>query len=122
MDAYDFCQQLAATTAADYDCCRCGACCLPGLATAGYVLLEAEEIGRLQARQLPLVTAADGRVRLGTRPQEGRGGPCACVAFEGAAGFSCRCLIYEDRPRRCREFEMGSAACRLARLRAGLPL
>jgi Fe-S-cluster containining protein len=119
MDLKELCQQLALTAAAEYDCRRCGACCLPGLETAGYVLLEPEEATRLRTLGLPVVTAPP---RLGARPHQGPGGPSACVAFEGAPGFPCGCSIYEERPQKCRDFEVGSAACRLARLRAGLPI
>jgi Fe-S-cluster containining protein len=122
MDAVEFCQHLARAADVEYDCRRCGACCLPGLETAGYVLLEPGEEVRLRARRLPLVMVPDGPTRLGTRSHEGPGGPSACIAFEGVPGFPCSCSIYDERPQKCRDFEAGSAACRLARLRAGLPV
>jgi hypothetical protein len=122
MDTEELCRRLASAGAAEYDCRRCGACCLPGLPTPGYVLLGLGEEARLQARGLPVVAVADGGRRLGTRPHDGPGGPVACAAFDGAPGFPCCCTAYEDRPEKCREFEVGSAACRLARLRAGLPV
>jgi hypothetical protein len=120
MDAEDLCRLLASAGAAEYDCRRCGACCLPGLQAPGYVLLGPEEEGRLRARGLPVVAGPDGVRRLGTRPHDGPGGPAACAAFEGAPGFACGCTAYDERPGKCREFEVGSAACRLARLRVGL--
>src|SRR5258708_6281154 len=120
MDQERLSQLLAATTEADYDCRRCGACCLsPGKET-GYVAVTAEEGNRLRALALPLVTHDGGKVFLGTETYDGPGGARACVGFVGAPGFPCSCTIYEDRPAKCREFEMGSAACRTARLRAGL--
>jgi hypothetical protein len=122
MDARELCHRLAAAGEAAYDCRRCGACCLPGLDAPGYVLLGPGEDARLRARGLPVVSAPGGELRLGTRPHDGPGGPAACAAFEGAPGFPCGCAAYDDRPGKCREFEVGSAACRLARLRAGLPV
>jgi Fe-S-cluster containining protein len=38
-----------------------------------------------------------------------------CAAFEGNAGSTCSCSIYEARPSACRQFEVGSIACREAR-------
>jgi Fe-S-cluster containining protein len=113
---------LAATTAAQYDCRRCGACCLSPDGDAGYVVLAAEEAERLRRLALPVVTTPRGEPCLATVPHDGPGRGRACVALEGAAWFGCACAIYEDRPARCWQFEMGSALCRQARLRVGLPL
>jgi uncharacterized protein len=113
---------LAASTPVDYDCRRCGACCLSLATDEGYVVLSAADTDRLARLSLPIVVDADGPARLGTIPYEGPGSGNACVAFEGAPRFPCHCSIYADRPLRCREFEMGSFACRSARLRVGLPI
>lgn len=120
MNVLDLTQQLAATTGADYDCCRCGACCLSQRPEPGYVELTAVEAERL-AVSLPLVQVANKHF-LGTEPYDGPGGVHACIGFSGAPGFPCACHIYDDRPQKCRDFEMGSAACRTARLHAGLPI
>jgi Fe-S-cluster containining protein len=122
MNLEELCRVLAATTAAEYDCRFCGACCLPQEEGAGYVLLEAEDAGRVRRLRLPVVTDVRGQLRLETQPNEGPGGPRRCVALDGVVGWGCGCTIYEDRPGRCRAFEMGSAACRVARVRAGLPI
>ena len=122
MDAGELCRLLAAAGEGDYDCRRCGACCLSAGDGPGYVLLTAGEAGRLRTLGLPVVTIPEGACRLGTSPYHGPGGTAACAAFEGAPGFPCRCTIYDDRPCRCRDFDAGSAACRTARLRAGLPV
>jgi Fe-S-cluster containining protein len=122
MNVSDLARAMAATTTADYDCRRCGACCLSAAAEPDYVELTAEEATSLRARALPVISDSTGKVRLGAEPFDGPGGASACVGFEGAPGFPCACTIYEHRPQKCREFEMGSAACRAARLRAGLPI
>jgi uncharacterized protein len=122
MHGDELARRMAATTDADYDCQRCGACCLSQFREPGYVELTAHEAGRLRAHALPMVSETGGRMRLGTEPFDGPGGVSACVGFSGAPGFPCACTIYEDRPAKCRDFEMGSAACRTARLRAGLPI
>jgi len=38
-----------------------------------------------------------------------------CVALEGAVGVHCACRIYDNRPRACRAFVLGSADCLLQR-------
>lgn len=121
MNAEELCSRLAATAGADYDCRRCGACCLAAVATDGYVALADDEAARLRALALPVVSMKE-MLYLGTQEYDGPGGGCACVAFDGAPGFPSGCVIYEDRPEKCRQFEMGSVACRRARLRVGLPV
>lgn len=117
MEAWELCVRLAETSAAEYDCRLCGACCLSPYTGPGYVeLADAEEEARLRRLGLPVVMNPVGRPCLGTRSDG------ACVAFEGVAGSPSACRVYEDRPRQCREFEMGSARCRLARLQAGLAI
>jgi Fe-S-cluster containining protein len=113
---------IGASAGAEYDCRRCGACCLTSAPAPGYVLLTDAEAERLGMMSLPVVRDAAGQLRLGTTSHDAPGGTDACVGFEGAPGFPCTCTIYEARPARCRDFEMGSEACRTARLRAGLPI
>jgi Fe-S-cluster containining protein len=43
-----------------------------------------------------------------------------CAAFQGNAGSTCSCGIYEGRPSACRQFEVGSHACREARRLIGI--
>lgn len=44
-----------------------------------------------------------------------------CLALCGTIGQAVRCVIYDERPDPCREFEAGSPACLRARRRHGLP-
>lgn len=122
MNARELSQVLASTVGVEYDCRRCGACCLASTPRPGYVVLSGGESARMRALGLPVVSDPVQGECLGTEPYDGPGGAAACAAFLGAPGFPCSCSIYADRPARCRDFEAGSAACRLARLRAGLPL
>jgi Fe-S-cluster containining protein len=122
MDIGDLARTLAATTGVDYDCRRCGACCLSPAPLPGYVELTATEARHFRLRSLPVVAGPNGSEYLGTEPYDGPGGSRACIGFEGAPGFPCACRIYAERPAKCCDFEMGSAACRAARLRAGLPI
>lgn len=121
MNAQELCQRLTETAPADYDCRRCGACCLSQRQEPGYVELTATEVDQFRVLSLPLVTVL-GRDYLATAPYDGPGGASACIGLTGAPGFPCSCKLYDERPQKCRDFEMGSAACRTARLRAGLPI
>jgi Fe-S-cluster containining protein len=115
-------------TTVSYDCCQCGACCSSPWEGAGYVRLYDLDLSRLQSRDLPVVyleQPGDGDqvetlTLLGTRLDDQ--GFRVCAAFRGSVGQACACTIYADRPSLCRQFEAGSALCRHARLKAGLPL
>jgi Fe-S-cluster containining protein len=43
-----------------------------------------------------------------------------CAALQGEARY--HCVIYDDRPKTCRDFTLGSAHCLTARRRVGLSL
>jgi Fe-S-cluster containining protein len=43
-----------------------------------------------------------------------------CAALEGDGRY--QCAIYEDRPKTCRDFTLGSEHCLTARRRVGLSL
>jgi hypothetical protein len=105
----------------EYDCQQCGACCVDYFGTEGYIQLDAGEPGRMRRFGLPVVSW-NGQTLLGTRPHSGPGGETCCAAFVGQVGGACACAIHPDRPRACREFEVGSPGCRFARQEAGLPV
>ena len=97
------------------DCQTCGACC-----RAAYHSVEV-------ARRDPAVKAQpDYIVDRGTYLEIRRNGDrCAAlhggeVAGEKQTRF--HCVIYDDRPRTCREFTVGSEHCLTARRRVGLSL
>ncbi len=106
---------------AGYDCQQCGACCVFAFGEEGYVSLSRVEAKRARRRGLPVVEDS-GCGFLGTRPHDGPAGDSICVAFTGAVGGACACTIYPQRPKKCRQFEAGSRACRKARRAAGLPV
>ena len=97
------------------DCQTCGACC-----RAAYHSVEV-------SRRDPVVKAQPALiVDRGSYLEIRRNGD-RCAALEGGAvehGTTTRfrCTIYEDRPRTCREFTLGSAHCLTARRRVGLSL
>lgn len=109
---------------ADYDCQRCGACCVQLGPYDGnaYVYLDHDEAGQMRSLGLPVVRTAMGGSCLRAAPHGGAGGRPACVAFVGKLAVRCRCSVYDDRPSVCQEFEVGGVLCRDARELAGLPV
>jgi putative zinc- or iron-chelating protein len=97
------------------DCQTCGACC-----RAAYHSVEV-------ARRDPAVKAhPEMIVDRGSYLEVRRAGD-RCAALEGGLlerGTTTRyhCSIYDDRPRTCRDFTLGSAHCLTARRRVGLSL
>jgi Fe-S-cluster containining protein len=101
--------------ASSVDCQTCGACC-----RAAYHSVEV-------SRRDPAVKAQpDYIVDRGTYLEIKRSGD-RCAALHGGEivdGKQKRfqCVIYDDRPRTCREFTLGSEHCLTARRRVGLSL
>ena len=97
------------------DCQTCGACC-----RAAYHSVEV-------SRRDPVVKAQPALiVDRGSYLEIRRNGD-RCAALVGGAvehGTTTRyhCAIYDDRPRTCRDFTLGSAHCLTARRRVGLSL
>lgn len=97
------------------DCQTCGACC-----RAAYHSVEV-------SRRDPVVKAQPSYIEdRGTYLEIRRKGD-RCSALEGGVlvdGKHTRfaCVIYDDRPRTCREFTLGSEHCLTARRRVGLSL
>jgi Putative zinc- or iron-chelating domain len=94
------------------DCQDCGACC-----RAAYHSVEV-------SRRDPAVRAqplfiVDRGAYLEIRREGDR---CAALAGGTPAEPRYRCVIYDDRPRTCRDFTLGSDHCLTARRRVGLSL
>jgi hypothetical protein len=97
------------------DCQTCGACC-----RAAYHSVEV-------SRRDPVVKAQPSMIVDRGDYLELRRDGDRCAALEGGAiehGTTTRyrCAIYDDRPRTCRDFTLGSAHCLTARRRVGLSL
>jgi hypothetical protein len=97
------------------DCQTCGACC-----RAAYHSVEV-------ARRDPAVKAHPELIVDRGRYLEVLRNGDRCAALEGGRlehGTTTRyhCTIYDDRPRTCRDFTLGSAHCLTARRRVGLSL
>jgi hypothetical protein len=97
------------------DCQTCGACC-----RAAYHAVEVSRRDPVVARRPDHVVAIAGRLEL-----RRAGDPCAALTggeVRGATTTRYACAIYDDRPRTCRDFTLGSEHCLTARRRVGLSL
>lgn len=91
-------------------CEDCGACC-----REAFHVVELGARDPFRRRHPALVDREDGRFVL-RRAATGR---CPCLDGDGAE-TDYRCTVYDDRPRTCRDFTLGSANCCEARRRVGL--
>jgi hypothetical protein len=90
------------------DCQDCGACC-----RAAYHSVEVKRRDPVVKKQPSFI------VDRGTYLEIRRDGD-RCAALQGTARY--HCVIYDDRPKTCRDFTLGSAHCLTARRRVGLSL
>jgi len=110
-DAWPACERYEAAL----DCQTCGACC-----REAYHSVEVKRRDPVIKKQPTYVV--DRVTYLEVKRDGDR-----CAALHGGvveAGRTTRfhCVIYDDRPRTCREFTLGSAHCLTARRRVGLSL
>jgi hypothetical protein len=97
------------------DCQACGACC-----RAAYHSVEVSRRDPVVARHPGLIVDRGHYVELARA-----GDRCAALHGGDLAGETTTryaCAIYDDRPRTCREFTLGSGHCLTARRRVGLSL
>jgi hypothetical protein len=110
-DAWSACERFEAAL----DCQTCGACC-----RAAYHSVEVSRRDPVVKKQPTYVIDRTTYLEIARS-----GDRCAALAGgepEGERVSRFRCVIYDDRPRTCREFTLGSAHCLTARRRVGLSL
>ena len=92
------------------DCRSCAACCGPAF--------DCVDVGPREpfARRHRELLACDVEGRLSLRRDGAAVG--RCPSLDGEGPYACR--HYDERPRSCRDFTVGSANCALARRRVGL--
>jgi hypothetical protein len=110
-DAWPACERFEAAL----DCQTCGACC-----RAAYHSVEVTPRDPVVKKQPAFIV--DRGTYLEIRREGDR-----CAALHGGVvenGKTTRyhCVIYDDRPKTCRDFTLGSAHCLTARRRVGLSL
>lgn len=91
------------------DCFHCGACC-----HRGFDVVEVAAHERFAKRHPELIEVRSAERRVVPR-HDGR---CVALVGRGCADDPYLCRHYDDRPRSCRNFELGGDACLLARQRA----
>ena len=101
-----------------YDCQRCGACCIADFDEPTYVTLMPSDEKRLPAKYREQMVQKIFGGSLNTKHD--KQGNCVCVALKGVVGKSVSCMIYEHRPKVCRDFTPGNVNCTAARLVAGI--
>ena len=109
----------------DYDCRRCGACCISNWDAEAYVYVDDVDIARLQGSYTKrtvkrLIACADDPLERGLGTKTNKQGHIVCVGLRGSVGKQCSCRLYETRPRACQQFKPGSLACKGAREDVGL--
>lgn len=93
------------------DCQECGACCREAY---GAVEVSVRDPFAKKHPDL-LVLGLEGR-----RTLQRTGSRCAHLEGGNSANEQYACNVYEDRPRTCRDFTLGSEHCLTARRRVGL--
>jgi Fe-S-cluster containining protein len=105
------------------DCRSCGACCVSGgngseVLAYGYADLTDKDVERVTPhvrRQLHELFIG-GETRYTTKAKQLASGAVGCQYLRGTPGERCSCSIYDTRPDVCRNFRVGGAICREARL------
>ena len=95
----------------DFDCQGCGACCTQDSNKRFRPQLQPGDLERMSPDTRRLYVFRE----IGVRADNGR-----CTALEGTVGSSVACVIYEERPKHCIDYEPGGDQCLKARARLGL--
>jgi hypothetical protein len=93
------------------DCFSCGACC-----HKGFDVVEVQPTERFARRHPDLIEVRSAERCVVPRPN----GHCVALTGNGSANAPFLCRHYDERPRSCRDFELGGDACLVARQRAAL--
>ena len=108
-----------------FDCVKCGACCVSSYDAETYVYVGDDDIRRLRLAYSEktvrhLVSKISDPFKIGLRTKTNKQGHKTCISLRGSVGKQCSCSIYEARPDACREFEPGEFPCLEAREAAGI--
>lgn len=105
----------------EFDCTKCGACCVAEHAT-DFVPLTALDRKRLPTKYKKKVVDNDIDTTAPYRlPNKQVGEFVGCTALKGKVGRDARCDVYSQRPDHCRyAITKGDEACLAARKRLGV--
>jgi len=110
----------------NYDCVKCGACCVSDYDAPDYAHVSTEEAEEFWTRDLDSLLYEErtyGAPALSMKTRYDPQGNCRCAALSGTVGKQVSCSVYDIRPNVCRRFEAGSSVCDSARKAAfGLSL
>ena len=90
-------------------CIRCGRCCFASSIQSSYVWMSKEEAAYFEEKHPGCTEEVDGKFYLRTKGTDGKFSPCMFLNINEDGTFPCS--IYEDRPRKCREFRRGGNNC-----------
>lgn len=93
------------------ECTRCGLCCFSVVDHGYHAEVDEEDLDRMTAHYRKLCRQTlkeNGVLALPTRQHENG---IACVAFSGKLFGKCKCKIYKQRPKVCRELAEESSDC-----------
>ncbi len=102
----------------NYDCTRCGACCVADYEGPDYVHLLDQDLDRLDPEEqdrLVYTERSYGKQQHSMKTVYDRRGNCRCIALKGVVGEDVSCSIYDRRPNVCRNFTAGDSVCDYAR-------
>lgn len=102
----------------NYDCTRCGACCVSDFDAVDYVHISTEDAEPLYADDLEHLIYVErkfGAQQLSMKTAYDSRGNCRCIALDGKVGEEVSCSIYDIRPSVCRKFQPGTDVCDYAR-------
>lgn len=95
------------------DCFRCGACC-----HKGFDVVEVKATEPFARRHPDLIEVRSAERCVVPRPN----GHCVALDGKGSPTEPFLCRHYDERPRSCRDFELGGDACLVARQRAAIKI
>lgn len=103
--------------AASLDCLTCGACCRE--AYHAVEIAPRDPFLRLHPERVSTEAWEGAQRSVVRRVPTLTGSRCSCLG-DPPEGEDYRCVVYDTRPRTCRDFERGSVNCVEARRRVGL--
>jgi uncharacterized protein len=102
----------------DYDCVKCGACCVSDYDAEDYVILTVDDIAQLNPEEAKAYVYTDttyGEPQRSMKTARDSQDNCRCAALEGVVGRRVGCAIYDRRPKVCRGFDPETDVCDFAR-------
>ena len=109
----------------NYDCTKCGACCISDWTPpTSYATVSQSDLRRLltviDSTVIDETVASRASTGQAMRTRVNEQGLHACVALGGTVGECVSCEVYEHRPDVCRTFQANSPQCEASRKLLGI--